>query len=289
MDTTNINSKPTFRMFAPETWGEVGKFRQFYESSYALERHVKRALGGVANHFEKAIKFRDLALRLAPNLEIDQQELNAKGYTSAPYSEEFSAIVEVVFTELYSSVDCARKVIYPIFRKVRHLPNSTRGLFQVVVEGKVGTGFPEEMKAAFIAVDWYDELRTIRDELTHSDVGRCRLDTSTKKISYTHSGLYVNNAPVEIDDVIEKLRFFIEGINNFLGRIFRYLNSTLKKEPIAVPCGIFEGRIYMRLVAIAEKIDFDSGTCLAHHYENFQCPFFRGCGAHRAALAQLST
>jgi hypothetical protein len=48
---------PAMRMFAPELWGEVDKFRRFYETTHAFDDRDKRAVGGVEAHF---IKYRRL-------------------------------------------------------------------------------------------------------------------------------------------------------------------------------------------------------------------------------------
>ena len=164
------------RTFVPELWGEVDLFRHFHVGTHTFNADTKKAISGIKNHFQKALILHQLALKLLPNLSLDEEELQSKGYTAAANAEEFSAVLEEVFTELYSSIDCTRKVIVSIYRRTRGLPDSTHKLFQKVRSNRLGSDFPTELKQAISESDWYDELRAIRDELTHSDIGNCRID-----------------------------------------------------------------------------------------------------------------
>jgi len=119
----------TVRTFAPEQWGQVDLFATFFAVSFPGAKSIeRRAVSGVRNHLRKAIVLRALAMRIKPTLASDKQQLNEKGYTSADRATELAAVVENVFTELYSAVDCARKILsarYP----VRGMPDSTRKTF----------------------------------------------------------------------------------------------------------------------------------------------------------------
>ncbi|VVE50027.1 hypothetical protein [Pandoraea cepalis] len=101
-----MNTNPTVRVFAPEYWGEVGKFKQFYATTHNFSSATKKAVSGIGGHFDKAIKLHTLAQKLVPSMGIDKSELKEKGYTSATNSQEVSAVIEEVFTELYSTIDC---------------------------------------------------------------------------------------------------------------------------------------------------------------------------------------
>ena len=109
-----MNTLPTVRLFAPEGCGELDKFNQFYGQTHAFNSDVKKAIAGSKSHFNKAITLRDVAAKLAPNMQIDAAELQEKGFTDAANSREVSAVIEEVFTELYSSIDCTRKMIVAI-------------------------------------------------------------------------------------------------------------------------------------------------------------------------------
>lgn len=284
----SINGAPIVRTFAPESWGQADIFRHFYAATHDLNSDAKKSLSGVANHFHKAILLRNLAIRLAPNLEQDLDQLNSQGYTGAESSREFSAVVESVFLELYSTVDCARKIVVSIYRKVRRIPDSTRRLFQRINHGELGVDFPAPLKNAFLDAGWYEELLAIRDELTHSDVGFCRLDPTSRLIAYSHQGVSRNGSSLNIPDVFGKLDELISGINLFLGSVFGYLNSQLQPNVIDQLCGIFFGRGYMRRLPLQGEIDFDSGTCqsrLCDTEAEYRCPFADKCGAYARAAS----
>lgn len=70
-----------------------------------------------------------VAQAIAPNLEEDEKELKAQGFTSARRAAEFTAVVESALTALYSSVDCTRKILNILYPKAQGLPESTRKLF----------------------------------------------------------------------------------------------------------------------------------------------------------------
>lgn len=283
-----MNTLPTVRVFAPELWGEVGKFKQFYATTHVFGPDTQKAVSGIRGHFDKALTLRSLAAKLAPNMSIDAAELQEKGFTAAANSQEFSAVIEEVFTELYSSIDCACKVIATIYKRCRSLPQSTRKLFERATSGRIGD-FPDELAAAFVEAVWYSELRVIRDELTHSDIGRCH-QSADGKISYMHPGVRRNEAPLMLPDVFAKLDELLAGVNQFLGRAFHFLNQGLKADPIDAFCGFFKGRGYGRKLTIADHIDFNSGVCQSRQWfdqqPDFRCPFASNCGAYaRAAEA----
>ena len=66
-----MNTLPTVRVFAPEYWGEVEKFKQFYAQPMISSRIQKKAVSGIRGHYDKALKLRALAAKLAPNVSID--------------------------------------------------------------------------------------------------------------------------------------------------------------------------------------------------------------------------
>ena len=272
------------RTFAPEQWGELGVFVRFYSGTHVFSGDTRKALSGVGGHLHKAVLLRDLAIKMAPNLDIDREQLQARGFTPALNSREFSAVVEAILLDLYSSIDCSRKVLVSIYRRCRGLPDSTRKLFARVKSGKLGPDFPAPLKLAISEADWYEELLRIRDELTHSDVGSCHLDPNTKKISYTHHGINSQGSPLWIGDVMAKIEALIDGINSFLDKVFHFLNSQLRPYVADELCGIFFGRGYMRTIPLADKIDSDSGFCRSRQWFDsdsaFKCPLADSCGAY---------
>jgi hypothetical protein len=277
------------RIYAPEHWGSLEKFSSFYSGTYNLSSLGKKSVSGAVNHFGKGLLLRDLALKLIPNLEMDEAELNQHGFTHAINSRELSAIVEGVIIEIYSSLDCTRKVITEIYSNYRGLPDSTRRFFERIKNdrSKIDKGFPEQLILAVAEADWYEELRKIRDELTHLDTGSCHKDRETGKVVYTHMGLQVNGKPLVIDDVIQKLEQIISDVNQFTGQVFAYLLTQLKDERMLQHCGIFNGRMYTRYVSPSEAVDFHSGVCDAKRWfdleENPTCRYADECGAYKNA------
>lgn len=288
-----MKGKPTVRLFAPENWGEVDRFAHFYSGTFNFSGPEKRAVSGVLNHFNKAIILRNLAVKLAPNLEIDLQQLEEKSYTPAENSYELSSVVETVFTELYSSIDCTKNIVFALYKKCRGIPNSTRKMFRNIQIGNVSSDFPEDLKTAFKDATWFDDLRSIRDELTHLDLGTCHLDKEKGLVSYMHHGIRRSEGYLIIEDIFQRIDLFIKGVNRFLGSVFHFLNSLLKKEPVFEMCGIFSGRGYSRYIVPSETIDFNSGVCDSHTWfdlpDNPRCPFADSCGAYASAKNLLPT
>nr|WP_315428072.1 hypothetical protein [uncultured Albidiferax sp.] len=277
----------TVRTFVPEQWGELDIFSKFYPGTYEFNSECRKALSGVSSHFRKASVLFGLARKLIPNLSQDREQLQTHGFTPALNSKEFSAVVEGVFTELYSSIDCARKVIVATHRHCRRIPDSTRKLMQRVKEDQVGSEFPEALRQSIVSTDWYEELLLIRDTLTHSDIGYCSLDPTTNSISYTHQGIRAEGKPLIINDVVAKLESLQIGVNTYLGNVFHYLNTTLKPHEVDELCGIFYARGYMRKLRFGEHIDLNAGVCMSRSWflteEGYRCPLADSCGAFARA------
>lgn len=278
----------TARIFAPEQWGTLEKFSKFYSGTFELKKSGQRSVSGAINHFHKCLILKQLALKLIPNLEKDEAELAQNGYTNAVNSKELSAVIESAILELYSSVDCTRKVITEIYsKKYQGVPNSTRKYFGNINGEKIDKEFPEQLIIAVKEAQWFEEFRELRDELTHLDTGSCHKDKETGKIRYMHSGFSVNGKALIIEDILHQVDQYIAGVNQFTGRVFAFLLEQLEDKPIIQFCGIFNGRMYTRLVSPYEAKDFHSGTCEAKKWfeldENPSCIFVNECGAYKNA------
>jgi len=282
---------PTVRTFVPESWSTVKKFQHFYAGTHTFDSTTTRALNGVSSHLNKAVTLYNLAEKLSPNLEIDNNELKNKGYTSAINTSEFTAVTEEIFTELYSSIDCTRKVIVKIYSKTRGLKDSTSGLFQRIRDDKLGTDFPEQLKIEFKTAKWQPELKAIRDELTHTDIGHCSIDRETKIIGYSHHGISFQGRPLHYPNILEKLKTLITEVNNFLSKVFDFLNSQLNHYETTVLCGLLSGKGLARKITLEREFTFHSGTCISHVWfdneDSERCPFAQNCGAYNRALNQL--
>jgi len=279
------------RTFAPEQWGEVDFFKVFYKGTHALRPDAKKALGGVSSHFSKASILYGLAVKLLPNLQIDERELSEKGHTPAKNGAEFTAVVEEVFTELYSSVECARKVLSDIYRGIPKLPtDSTRKFFQRIQSGDIGASFPSELRELIVSCDWYEELRTIRDELTHADIGHCSLERGTKYVTYMHTGVRSNGSPLIVNNVMGRIDELTHKVSIFLGGVFNFLNGQLQPTEVDQLCGFFFGRGYLRKLPLHRPLTFHDGHCVSLHWfedaEGFRCPMADNCGAYYNAKAK---
>jgi hypothetical protein len=280
---------PTVRIFAPEVWGEVQRFANFYEPTHKFKARDARAVSGVGNHFEKSVTLQTLALKLKPGLEIDKAQLDEKGYTPALNAHELSAVVEAAVLELYSSIDCAAKVIRAIYGPgSRSFPESTRRFFQSVET--ISGSLPESVKTVVKQTTWYGGLLYMRDELTHLSTGSCSRDHKTGLVNYFHPGMRRNEEPFVIEDIFDWLSNTTAQVNRFLGQIFSILNTTIKPIPVQQVCGFVEGRLLIRYVDPTEiPLIFNSGQCFAYRWfekpDNPTCPFVSTCGAYQRKMA----
>ncbi len=281
----------TVRTFAPEQWGQIDMFTTFFTSSFPDAKPVeRRAVSGVGNHFRKAIVLRALALRIAPTLALDHQQLSERGYTSAERATELAAVVESVFTEIYSSVDCARKILSARF-PVRGMPDSTRKTFARAKSMLFDGLLPDGLLAAMKETDWYEPLRVLRDELTHADLGSVHQDQTSGVFSYMHPGLGTGERAFIIEDIFERMNADIQAVNEFLGKLFVHLNALLQYAPTVQLCGLHQGKALIREIRPEPKLTFDSGKCLAIAWIEVDgkptCPLL--CGAYWRAKGEMQT
>jgi hypothetical protein len=278
---------PTVRVFAPEQWGEVDRFANYYDGTYTFTERDKRAVSGVVNHFQKALTLQTLAIKLRPGLDVDRAQLEKHGFTPALNSHELSAVIEASILELYSSLDCTIKVLRAVYGSgSRSFPESTRRLFRNF-EKVTGT-FPDSLKEAFRRADWYDDLLYWRDELTHLATGQCSLDHKTGVVSYMHTGMKLDGRVYIVEDIFAWLAETTAKLNGFMGVVFGQLNSTLKSTLVQQVCGFVQGRLLIRYLDPTEPLTFDSGRCFAYQWfekpENPTCPFVERCGAYRRKM-----
>jgi hypothetical protein len=247
--------------FAPERWGEVQKFSNLCSGTYQFDERTRRALGGVGQHYDKALIFRRLADTLAPGLRQDREHLDTHGFTPAKRSSEVAAVFEAAILELYSCIDCAAKLLWAIYgTRTRGFKKSTRSLF-LELDNMTGD-FPEPLRDAIRGgAAWFPRLLFLRDELTHLGAGRCDLPNGADKPRYMHVGVREAGKVLEIEDALVCLDGQMSAVNLFLGQVFAYLRSTLSNRPVHVMCGMVQGRMLMRMVDPTTPLDFGSGTC----------------------------
>ncbi|KAA0139160.1 hypothetical protein FYZ48_11000 [Gimesia chilikensis] len=282
--------RPTANLlyFSPQHWGEVERFTKFWNTTYSFNRLSQKRLRGILGHFNKASHLFQIAKRLEPSLEIDEKHLQEHGFSPAHNAKELAAIIESIFCEQYSTLDCSRFVLHSIYPNHKGIKKSTRATFQNAYESKIDNRVPETIiKALARTEDWYPELLRLRDEITHSNVGYAHRDKETGLICYLHDGLGTPNRSLVIEDTFHEIEKYFELINQFLGVVFQELNRTLIDNPIDQICGIFGGRVYQRKVSPSEAIDFGGGECISFKWfdleENPNCPLKDNCTAYTRA------
>jgi hypothetical protein len=297
-----LNSSRPIITFVPEMWGEFERFHKFYGSTYRFNKFTTSALCGVHGHFDRYHVLLSLSKRLIPELEKDYEELIKNGNSDAIHSRELAAIVDSMFCELYSSVDCTRRVIVAIYGKYPGIgmdKKSTSGLFKNAGKHKIDDRVPLEIRGALEKgqSDWFPKLKKIRDAINHSSVGFCSDLTGRKngelepKISYSHQTLANELGNVHVtDDVFKMISELEVKVNLFQGSIYNALYQTLEDKETTQVCGWFDGRVYLRLVSPKEVIDFNSGRCYSRIYFDkgsmSTCPFMAICGAYKNSKSE---
>lgn len=281
-------------IYAPERWGELEWFLRFHQTTFSFNRRAGLCLGGALSHFHKALRLFSVAERMIPALAEDEAQIEATGYTPADRAYELAAVIETAYCELYASIECTCQVLNHIFRKVRYVGSSARGLFENAVRGKLGAGFPEPIKLTLcLADEWVGTLRDLRDAIVHTEVGFCHRDKATNTVTYMTTALPnsdPNSSPGRahiVEDVFQDLAKYRDGTNAFLGSIFKRLNGMLKDEEVRQICGIFNFRVYSRLVRPSEGRHSSGGRCDSHEWfekdGNPVCPLAKACKAYERA------
>jgi hypothetical protein len=292
---TSTEEKTTILLmysFEPDKWGQVRKFSKFYSSTYSLPLYAIIALRGIEGHFHKYFILKELAQKMVPKLVEDHEQLANQGYSPAVRSKELAAIIDTLFCELYSVVDCTRSVLGAIYGKCQNVPTkSTSKLFKNAGEEKIDDKVPSGVKDALKhgQNDWFPRLKEIRDAINHSGIGSCNEDEG--KISYYHDSLGQTPSNVLVNEDVLKYTCELERkVHDFLENVFYSLNMTLDDNETIQYCGIFGGLGYQRTVSISEAKDFNSGRCKS--IEQFEkdlmptCPCINSCGAYERVLKQ---
>lgn len=274
-------------MFSPQEWTPARRFSFFLGPPFPISRALVQAASAAENRQQKHSILAGLANQLRLGLTEDYQELESAGFTSAARSKRFSAVVETMFLELYSSLDAVRSALFEIYRRVRGVQNkSTSRFFQRAHEHGYGPEFPEPVRQVLSAAysTWYQELRRIRVELSHGDVGSCHIDPASGKVIYTHDGLGTAKRSLVIDDLEAKINELSNCVFALVDEVFLFLCSQLVPVEVRIPCGVFRGRLYERTVSYGDDLDFHSGACFSRRwFENepeHLCPIRTRCGAY---------
>lgn len=277
--------------FEPTVWGQLERFVRFCGTTYDFPWQVNKRLSGIMGHADKFAALVRLARRIAPELDEDNRQVSEQGYSPALKAKELASVCETAFCSLYSMLDCARKVLCFIYANHKGMKDSTRKTFQNGHKEALDLRVPIVIREAIKDTQgWFDKLRDIRDELTHADVGFCTWNGDNNTITYMHGGLGTRERALVLDDVLGELDGYYQKINAFLGTVFLELNKTLVDKDTEQMCGIFNKRVYLRVVKPSEAKDFNGGRCKSFQWfdkeESLSCPFRQSCGAYAAATRQ---
>jgi hypothetical protein len=289
-DAAPAAAGPFVQTFAPESWGEAEKFVRFAPYTYEFKEAQARALEGVVGHFRKAAALNRVARRLEEGLALDREEARTQGYSDARRSEEFAAVVEEVFGELYACLDCTRQVLKAVYAKAQGIPkDKTSRLFENAASGRLDSMVPDAIRLALVQAhdDWFGDLRRIRTAVTHLSPGDCSPGEEEGKVAYFNRALGSPGNSLEIADVWGETERYFAAVNDLLGSVFHELNSTLADQRVQKVCGFYDGRVYQRSVSPVEARDFDSGDCVSYEWfekdESPTCPMSATCGAYARA------
>ena len=170
------------------------------------------------------------------------------------------------------------------------MPDSTRKAFARARSGTFDGLLPAGLLSAIKEAAWYEPLRTLRDELTHSDIGSVHLDESTGRVSYMHTGLGTGEMAFIIEDIFARMDADFEAVNRFLGVVFVHLNALLTDAPTVQLCGLHQGKALIREIRPEPTLTFNSGKCLAVPWIEVDgkptCPLL--CGAYWRAKDEAS-
>ncbi len=252
-----------------------------------LTRDTYEALDACLGHLRKYQVFARIADRVVPNLPKDREELERYGGSRNLHSEEFGALLEAMLCELYASLDGLRQFLCVVFPKMQGLQNkSNEKLFRRAKERAYGKDFPEPVRVALEAAynDWFPKLRFLREEITHGTVGFFSFDAKKGTVTYLNSGLGSSRRSFVLEDVVAVVRGNETHVRKLLEDVAEFFLPLITPVPRMYPCGIYLGRLYIRMVTPTSNLTFDSGHCASWNWfekeaEQF-CPLARRCGAY---------
>ena len=276
----------TFALFfAPDHWTAVRRFSQFIGPPFH-DPEVVKGTKTAASHLDKFEVLAAMANRLTPTLVEDQLELDRDGHTPAIRAREFAALNETLVCELYGSLDGVRRALFGAYRAVEGVQNeSTEKLFKRAAAGKYGRLFPEDVRLDLAAAHatWFPTLKKLRTELTHGDIGSCHLDRKTNRVRYMHMGLGTEARAMVIDDIVGQVNDLAKHVSHLVEGVFKHLYARLEPAERRLVCGMYNGRVYERLVNPELALTFDSGRCFSKAWfekePSLACPLKEQCGA----------
>lgn len=274
-----------YKRYPPERWTRLTHFCYFHQPTYRFDRLTESAVRGVGGHAGKAKQLFNLFCRVVPSASAEKKVQENTETTSSTRSRDCAALVECVIGELYSSLDCMRKVLGKIYGRFRGITSdSTRKLFVNAQKGIIDDRVPYDIRSALQEATWFNEFRRIRDGLTHGETGICHPDKKTGKLDYFNIGLGTSARAHVIEDIETELRKYFTLTSSIMETVFGALNGTLKDEPVQMICGTYRGRAYTRQVSPSQAADSDGGICEADEWfekeKDLVCPLISQCAAY---------
>lgn len=281
---------PTVRLYAPEVWGPFAWFRKSYGPPFPPTGPMPRGMQIIADHLARLRQLHGLWSSLRPRLDEDLENLRKHGFSDQEFTNQFTALTEVLFSELYSAVDGLRKMVYGAYRDVEKVQDSSNGkLFERAAQDVYGEGMPVAVVEALARANsaWFQTLRQVRTQVTHGEVGSCRQVDGV--VSYRLPRAGVGGGPFEVDDVELMLKRMESGVVGLVDELCAVWSSALEPRDGAVACMFVSGRMYPRLVSLGGDVpSFDSGYCAfsSSFGETLEpCPLRDRCGAFARAEA----
>jgi hypothetical protein len=271
--------------FYPEGWNHAKKFQAFLGSPFPVKGELKKGTNTVNGHFQRLQHVLTIANRILVTLPEDARELDETGMSPALRCQEFALLVETMYCEMYSCLDGLRRCVYGIYRNVRKVQNgSTEKFFKLAPE--YGPEFPESFRSKLTDSygSWFPQLREIRTEVTHGEVGSCYFDRDKKTVTYFQPGINRNERDLIVEDVVSKLNELQENVNELVEHFFKFWYQQLEVRERVVHCGMWNAKMYARIVAPEPGLTFASGCCDSVNWfkdePHYACPMRENCGAY---------
>ncbi|HEX7719768.1 MAG TPA: hypothetical protein VF389_08180, partial [Woeseiaceae bacterium] len=279
--------------FAPERWSAAERFGAFVGPPYRVDTHMRRGTGAVLAHPRKFDLLAELANACLGELQADQDQIARNGYSPALGGKRFAALAEAMIAELYSTLDGVRQVIFSAFREVRGVQNgSTEKLFVRAHLNQYGPDFPEEIRTVLAQSysSWFPRLRLLRSENTHGDIGSCHLDPASGNVRYFHDGIRDGARCLVIENMTAYLNATARHVSELVSAVFDYLYRRLLPVEHETMCGVFRGRMYLRMVAAGPDLSSHSGRCMSINWftrePGYECPRRADCGAFTRPMGE---
>jgi hypothetical protein len=273
--------------FAPEHWSNLYYLRAMLGPPLPTTRETYEALDACIGHLQKFNVFGRIAKRIIPNLPKDREELDHCGASRNIHSSELAALLEAMVCELYAALDGFRAFLCAVYPKMQGLQNqSNEKLLRRAKERAYKPSLPEPVNAALGRAydEWFVKLRKLRSELTHGTPGFCWADTGGS-VRYMNEGLGSSTRAYVNENILDAVETYREQVTRLLEEVSSHFATLL--EPIArvFPCGMFNNRMYLRMVTPKWPMTSADGQCASWNWFEKEpahlCPLATKCEAYK--------